>query len=34
MYVLSSISEYANENFKENSSEECEAFIETLVAVL
>jgi len=31
--VLSSISEYANDSFKENSCEEREAFIETLVAV-
>ena len=34
MHVLSSISEYANDSFKENSHEEHEAFIETLVAVL
>ena len=32
--VLSSISEYANDSFKENSCEECEAFVEMLVAVL
>ena len=32
--VLSSISKYANDNFKENSREECEAFIEMLVAIL
>ena len=32
--VLSSISEYANDSFKENSCEELEAFVETLVAVL
>ena len=32
--VLSSISENANDNFKENSWEERKAFIETLVAVL
>ena len=31
--VLSSISKYANDNFKENSCEEREGFIETLVAV-
>ena len=29
--VLSSISEYANDSFKENSREECESFVETLV---
>ena len=34
VYVLSSISEYANDSFKENSCEEREAFIETLVATL
>ena len=32
--VLLSISEYANDSFKENSREEREAFIETLVVVL
>ena len=32
--VLSSISEYDNDSFKENSPEECKAFVETLVAVL
>ena len=32
--VLSSISEYANDSFKENLREEREAFGETLVAVL
>ena len=31
--VLSSISKYANDSFKENSHEEHEAFVETLVAV-
>jgi len=28
--ILSSISEYANDSFKENSREEREAFVETL----
>ena len=32
--VLLSISGYANDSFKENSHEEREAFVETLVAVL
>jgi len=32
--VLLSISEYANDSFKENSCEEGEAFVEMLVAVL
>ena len=32
--VLSSIFEYVNDSFKENSREECEAFAEVLVAVL
>jgi len=32
--VLSSISEYADDSFKENSCEECKTFVETLVAVL
>ena len=32
--VLSSISEYANDSFKENSCEEREAFIETLIESL
>ena len=27
-----SISEYANDSFKENSREECEALVETIVA--
>ena len=31
MYVLSSIFVYANDSFKENSREEREAFIETLI---
>ena len=31
-YILSSFSEHANDGFKENSSEEHKAFIETLVA--
>ena len=31
--VLSSISKYANDSFKENSLEEHEAFVEMLVAV-
>ena len=32
--VLSSISKYANDSFKENSRDECKNFVETLVAVL
>jgi len=32
--VLSSISQFANDSFKKNSCEECEAFVEMLVAVL
>jgi len=32
--VLSSISEYANDSFKEKLPEEREVFVETLVAVL
>ena len=32
--VLSSISKYANDSFKENPHEKREAFVETLVAVL
>ena len=32
--VLSSISKYANDSFKENSREEHEAFVEILVVVL
>jgi len=32
--VLLSISEYANDSVKDDSCEECEAFIEMLVAVL
>ena len=32
--VLSSISEYANDSFKENSCEERETFVQMLVAVL
>jgi len=32
--VFSSISQHVNDSFKENSYEECEAFIETLVTVV
>jgi len=32
--VTSSVSEYANDSFEENSYEECETFVETLVTDL